>query len=226
MAKIVVECADPNDLSAVEEAVEQSVAKCNITYFNQHQALVEAGKSSSQRQSAKIIAEETGETSETVRNRIRRGKMEVGHVDPPQKDEWPRCKGILRDEEKCGLPVKETWKYDENDRGYKVPIDHGLCKGCRKKELTKKRALKEKAETDKAIEEFDSIPIDTKLDAIWNRILPQIEDILTAAEKEAAEGSLVGKVEPDTLDHIDQLFGVLSDIKYAVREESKRPGYS
>jgi hypothetical protein len=48
MAKIVVECADPNDLKQVEAAVEQAVGKCNITHYKQHLALVEAGKSTGQ----------------------------------------------------------------------------------------------------------------------------------------------------------------------------------
>ena len=35
MAKIVVECADPNDPEAVQAAIEEMTGKCNITYFRQ-----------------------------------------------------------------------------------------------------------------------------------------------------------------------------------------------
>ena len=85
MAKMMVECVDPNDLGAVKSAVEQAVGKCNITYFKHHQELMGAGKSSSQRQSAKIIALETGETPQAVRRRIQKGKAEVAPGGPPQK---------------------------------------------------------------------------------------------------------------------------------------------
>jgi len=87
MAKIKVgdyfiECENPNDLESLEKAFDEAVGKCNITYFKQHQEMVNAGISKSIRESSKIIAEDTGESPESVRCRIRRGKKEVGHHDP------------------------------------------------------------------------------------------------------------------------------------------------
>jgi hypothetical protein len=83
MAKIMVECSDPNSLSALEEAVDQAAGKCNITYFKQHEAMVEAGTSKSQRESARKIAASTGESEEAARKRIERGRAEVvGQVVP------------------------------------------------------------------------------------------------------------------------------------------------
>ena len=67
MAKIMVECSDPNSLSALEAAVDQAVGKCNITYLKQHEGMVEAGSSKSQRESARKIAADTGESEEAVR---------------------------------------------------------------------------------------------------------------------------------------------------------------
>ncbi len=59
----------------------EGVGKCVITYFRQHEAMVEAGTSKGVRESARKIAEDTGESAETVRNRIRRGKRDVGQYD-------------------------------------------------------------------------------------------------------------------------------------------------
>lgn len=88
MAKIVVECADPNDLDAVESAAEKFVGKCNVTYFKTHQALKEAGTSESVRQSARIISEDTGESEGAARMRINRGQAEVERL-VPRKSETP-----------------------------------------------------------------------------------------------------------------------------------------
>ena len=85
MARIVVECADPNDPVAVEAAVEEMVGKCNITYFQQAEKMKAAGKASSDRDAARKIAKDTGESEETVRHRIRKGCDEVGHIGPPNQ---------------------------------------------------------------------------------------------------------------------------------------------
>lgn len=77
MAKIVVECSDPNDLDAIEEATEEFVGRCNITYFRQAQALQDAGTAQSEREASRIIAEGTGESEETVRYHVRQGAKEV-----------------------------------------------------------------------------------------------------------------------------------------------------
>ena len=78
MAKIIIDCADPNDLKKVESLVEQTVGKCNTTYFRQHQGMVEAGTSKSKSESARIIAEDLGESPGAVRKRIERGEKEIG----------------------------------------------------------------------------------------------------------------------------------------------------
>jgi hypothetical protein len=77
MAKMMVECSNPNDLKELEAAMEQAAGKCNITHYKQHLGLVEAGKSTSQRDSARIIAAEVGESPAAVEQRIRRGKQKV-----------------------------------------------------------------------------------------------------------------------------------------------------
>jgi hypothetical protein len=84
MSKIMIECNNPNDLKELEAAVEQAAGKCNITHYNQHQAMVDAGKSTSQRDSARKIAAETGESPAAVESRIRRGKDQVRQVDAPR----------------------------------------------------------------------------------------------------------------------------------------------
>lgn len=82
MAKIVVECRNPNDPDEdeVESIMDQIAGRCNITYFKQHQGMIEAGTSKSKSESARIIAEDTGETPQTVRHRIQRGEKESVHV--------------------------------------------------------------------------------------------------------------------------------------------------
>jgi len=84
MAKIVVECSDPNDLEAIEAASEQFVGRCNITYFKQAQVMQEVGTAKSQREAARKIAGETGETESAVEHRIRRGKNEVRQGGAPK----------------------------------------------------------------------------------------------------------------------------------------------
>ena len=104
MAKIVVECSDPNDLEAIEAASEQFVGRCNVTYFKQAQAMQQIGSAKNNLDASKKIATETGETSEAVRHRIRRGKNEVGQGGQSEKisiksdSELPKAKAF-------GLPV-------------------------------------------------------------------------------------------------------------------------
>jgi len=82
VAKIVIECADPNDFEAMIQAAQEAAGKCNITYAKQAEALKEAGVVKSEREAARKIAEETGENEETVRKRIYRGKTEMGTPVP------------------------------------------------------------------------------------------------------------------------------------------------
>lgn len=84
MAKIMIECADPNDLKSIEEAMGEVEGRCNITYFRQAEALLEAGAVDSERAAARKISGATGESLSTVRHRIQRGKKEVAHVGPPE----------------------------------------------------------------------------------------------------------------------------------------------
>jgi len=145
MPKIVVECSNPNDLDEVESIMDQVAGRCNVTYFKQHQGMVDAGVSESKSDSARIIAEDSGETPEAVRHRIRQGEKESGgeKTSPPggvgqensevekqpgqndqeeEKDPWPLCS-------ECG-----TSKVKPNPNpGTKKPLAHGMCNTCRLK---------------------------------------------------------------------------------------------
>ena len=83
MAKIVVECADPNDPKAIEAAVEEMVGKCNVTYFKQAEKMRAAGSADSDRDAARKISKDTGESEGAVRLRIQRGREEVAQGVPP-----------------------------------------------------------------------------------------------------------------------------------------------
>jgi hypothetical protein len=115
MAKITVECSNPNDLSALEAAVEQAAGRCNITYFKQHEALVDAGKSTSQRDSARKIAEETGESPAAVESRIRRGKDQVRQPD-----------AVRLEREKARKAEGEEWRKKNPPSPLMVGIDGAL----------------------------------------------------------------------------------------------------
>ncbi|UCG07113.1 MAG: hypothetical protein JSV83_00190 [Desulfobacterales bacterium] len=82
MTQLVIECSDPNDLAALERAVEESVGKCSITYAKQAKKMQEVGVAKSDRAAARKISEETGEPLESVRTRIRRGKKKMGSGEP------------------------------------------------------------------------------------------------------------------------------------------------
>jgi len=86
MAKIVVECSDPNDLQAVEAATDQFQGKCNVTYFRQAQALVEAGAAKSLKDASKKMAEDVGETPGSVEERVYRGKKSLQQPVAPRAD--------------------------------------------------------------------------------------------------------------------------------------------
>jgi hypothetical protein len=55
--------------------------------FKQHQAMVEAGKSKSERESARIISGDLPESEMAIRHRIRQGKKEVVRVGPKESNE-------------------------------------------------------------------------------------------------------------------------------------------
>ena len=77
MARIILDCADPNDFKSILELAEKAAGRCNVTYANQAQALIDAGTVKSEREAARKIAEETGEPEKTTYTRIRRGKEEL-----------------------------------------------------------------------------------------------------------------------------------------------------
>lgn len=91
MARITIDCADPSDFTAIAEAAEKAAGRCNITYAKQAAALVDAGTVKSERAAAKQIAYETGESLETTRTRIKRGKIEMGSVEPKPKKDGSAC---------------------------------------------------------------------------------------------------------------------------------------
>ena len=104
MAKIMIECGNPNDYSEIVEAAEKAAGSCTVTYAKVAQEKIEAGQAASIREAARQMAEETGETEETVRNKVRRG---MGQVDPkPQpsetKTETTKSNEIKREPAKDG----------------------------------------------------------------------------------------------------------------------------
>lgn len=97
MSKMIIDCADPNDLDELERAVEQAAGKCTITYFRQHQEMVKAGTSKSKSESAKIIAADTEESPEAVRKRIERGEKASGQL-VQQKSNQPEKQQVTSKE--------------------------------------------------------------------------------------------------------------------------------
>lgn len=83
MAKVYVDCADPNDLASLEAAFEQLQGKCDITYFRQAKGLMETGLVDSRRAAERHIAQETGETPSAVHARVQRGQKKLVHGEPP-----------------------------------------------------------------------------------------------------------------------------------------------
>lgn len=82
MPKIVVECKDPHDLESVEQAVEDAIGRCNVTYFKQAQAMLEKGVAETITDASRKIAEDTGEHPEAVRDKILRGERDVEGESP------------------------------------------------------------------------------------------------------------------------------------------------
>jgi hypothetical protein len=82
MSKMVIECSNPNDMNEIDSLIDQIAGRCNITYFKQHEAMVEAGISKSIRGSARRIAKDEGGSQEAIKMRILRGKKHVEQVVP------------------------------------------------------------------------------------------------------------------------------------------------
>ena len=77
MAKIIIDCADPNDLQEMENAIEKAMGSCNVTYFRQAEAMKEAGTAKSLNDAAEKIAKETGESKRSVETKVYRGKKQI-----------------------------------------------------------------------------------------------------------------------------------------------------
>jgi len=88
MAKIVIDCADPNDFTKVVESAEKAAGSCTITYAKQHLEMVKAGTSGSVRESGRIISEDSDESEDATRMKIHRGLNKMEH-DVPQKSKPP-----------------------------------------------------------------------------------------------------------------------------------------
>ena len=89
MAKVYVDCADPNDLASLEASFEQLQGKCDITYFRQAKGLMETGLVDSRRAAERHIAQETGETPSAVHARVQRGQKKLVHGEPPSSTPPP-----------------------------------------------------------------------------------------------------------------------------------------
>lgn len=86
MAKIMIDCANPNDFQEVIKQAEKAVGNCTITYAKRDIELQDKGISSSTRESARIIAEETDESPDAVRMKINRGKKRLEQPVPPREE--------------------------------------------------------------------------------------------------------------------------------------------
>lgn len=155
MAKIVIECANPNDFSEVVESAERAAGSCTITYAKQHLEMVESGTSKSKRESARIISEDSGETPKAVEHKINRGLKELPPHDGAQKskpseiitnptpeiiqDRKPQGGGAR---ENAGRPASKPnleiyickqcgREYESIDFAYKM--DGGRCSDCQRK---------------------------------------------------------------------------------------------
>ena len=79
MAKIVIDCADPNDFTKVVESAERAAGSCTITYAKQHLEMVKAGTSRGVSESARIISDDSDDTPQAARRKIQRGLCEIAH---------------------------------------------------------------------------------------------------------------------------------------------------
>jgi hypothetical protein len=77
MAKIMIECGNPNDFSEIVEAAERAAGSCTVTYAKVAQEKIEAGQARSVLDAAKQIAPETGESVQAVRRKIQEGQKKV-----------------------------------------------------------------------------------------------------------------------------------------------------
>jgi hypothetical protein len=87
MGQLIIKCdkATLLDKEKLEKAVLEAAEgfTCNIDYYDQAQAMVNAGTAKSERDASKQIAQVTGEKPETVRKKVQRGKNESGDKVSP-----------------------------------------------------------------------------------------------------------------------------------------------
>jgi hypothetical protein len=125
MAQLLVHCADPNNLKALEEAIHESAGRCNVTYYNQAEAMMEAGSAKSLHDASKQIAAQTGESPKVVENRVYRGKQKK----VPQGEEHPKPKLVVAHDDQqltTEKPVKAKPPAKKNPRqskNYKTKAD-------------------------------------------------------------------------------------------------------
>lgn len=116
MAKIVIDCADPNDFAQVVESAEKAAGSCTVTYAKQHLEMVEVGTSGSIRESSRIIAEDSDETPKAVEHKIHRGLDGLPHdgaeESKPEEDVdiIPKLKGDSRGGKREGCGRKREIK--------------------------------------------------------------------------------------------------------------------
>jgi len=92
MAKILIDCGELENSQDLEKAIDKILVRaksCNVTYFRNAQARIESGQAKTKHEAAKQIADETGDSFETVRHRIRRGEKKVGLMAVPQTQPPP-----------------------------------------------------------------------------------------------------------------------------------------
>lgn len=181
MAKIVIECADPNDFAAIVKAAEKAAGRCDVTYAKQAAALVEAGTVASEHAAAKQIAEETGEIFSTVRKKISRGKSKVAHaVSTPattendtEKEDTQTKKDTQRPLCVCGKPAKKTAKRKDGSTKYTR-----LCSTCQRKKGKNKQGQQAPA-----VETPDTESIDEQR-KLWNQVTLKLKNINSIIKKQ------------------------------------------
>lgn len=107
MAKIMIECGNPNDFSEIVEAAEKAAGSCTVTYAKVAQEKIEAGQARSVLDAAKQIAPETGESVQAVRRKIQEGQKKIaqdGQLLQPTETttKTPKSNEIKREPAKDG----------------------------------------------------------------------------------------------------------------------------
>ena len=103
---------------------EHVLGRCNITYFKHAQERIEAGTAKSFREASRQMAEETGESEEAVRHRVRTGKNQVGG-DRPQTLE----KELPHVEEKTTEPANAQETKEKPKIRNQTEVWKGVAKG-------------------------------------------------------------------------------------------------